>query len=59
METTESANPLWRHGMQTLAALAALCEGNPPVTGPPVNGFLSQRAGDADWDFFFDVSLNN
>ena len=39
-----------RHDMDTLSALLALCEGNPPVTG----GFLSQRASNAEiWCFFY------
>ena len=45
---------LWRHAMKKLSALPTLCEGNPPVTG----GFTTQRAGNADFEFFFDVSLN-
>ena len=40
--------------MESLSALTALCEGNTPVTGE----FPSQRAGDADFDVFFDASLN-
>ena len=28
-------NPWWRHDMETLSALLALCEGNPPLIGPP------------------------
>ena len=40
--------------METLFALPALCEGNPPATG----GFSLQRVGNADFDVFFDVSLN-
>ena len=47
-------NSFWRHAMETLSVLLALCEGNPPVTG----GFLSQRASNRDFDAFFDVSLN-
>ena len=34
----------WRHGMETLSALLALCGGNPPVTG----GFPSQRGNNAE-----------
>ena len=37
----------------SISALLALCEGNPSVTG----GFPSQRASDAGFDVFFDVSL--
>ena len=32
------AEPLWRHDMQTLCAILALCEGNPPK-GPVIRGF--------------------
>ena len=35
---------LRNHGMETVYALLALCEGNPPVTG----GFPSQRASNAE-----------
>ena len=34
----------WRHDKETLSALQALCEGNPPVTG----GFPSQRASNTE-----------
>ena len=44
----------WRHQMETVPALLALCEGNPPVTG----GFPSQRDSNTGFDAFFDVSLN-
>ena len=37
--------------METVSALLALCEGNPPVTG----GFPSQWASNASCDVFFDV----
>ena len=53
----QPGNPMsikWRHGMETLSALLALCMGNPPFTG----GFPPQRVSDADTDVFFDVSLN-
>ena len=42
----------WRHEMETLSALLALCEGNPPVTG----GFPLKR----QWRgvVFFDLRLN-
>ena len=42
-----------RHSTKTFSALLALCEGNPPVNG----GFPSQRASNAAFDIFFDVSL--
>ena len=40
--------------MDTLSVLLALCEGNPLYTC----GFSSQRASDAVFGVFFDVSLN-
>ena len=49
------AETLWRHQMEAFSsALLALCEGNSPVTGE----FPSQRASNAGFDAFFDVSLN-
>ena len=45
--------PLWRHAMETLSSLLALCEGNPPVVGR----FPSKGPGNADFDVFFGVSL--
>ena len=44
---------LWRHAIETVSALLALCEENPTITGE----FPSQRAGNADFGIFFDVSL--
>ena len=44
----------WHYHMETLSALLALCEGNPPITG----GFPPQRAGNAGFGDFFDVSQN-
>ena len=44
----------WRHSMETFPALLAVCEGNPPVT----DGFPSQRASNAGFGVFFDISLN-
>ena len=40
--------------METLSALLALCEGNPPVTG----GFPSQRPVTRSFDIFCDLRLN-
>ena len=37
-----------RHQMETISALLALCEGNPPVTG----GFPSQRYSNTAFDVF-------
>ena len=43
----------WRHQMETISPLRALCEGNPPVTG----GFPSQRPVTWSFDVFFDLCL--
>ena len=45
---------IWRHPMEAVSALRALCEGNPPVT----IGFPSQRTSNAGFDAFFDIILN-
>ena len=50
----ENAFAWWRHQMETVSALLALCEGNPPVTG----GFPSQRPVTRSIDVSFDVRLN-
>ena len=45
----------WCHDqMETVSALLVLCEENSSVTG----GFPSQRASNAGFDVFFDVSIN-
>ena len=44
----------WRYQMETLSALLADCEGNPPVTGR----FRSQRPVMLSFDVFFDQRLN-
>ena len=44
----------WRHQMETLSALLALCAGNSPVTGE----FPSQRPVTRSFDVFFDLRLN-
>ena len=41
--------------METVSALPALCGVNPTITGE----FPSQRAGNADFDVFFDVSFKD
>ena len=47
-------NTSWRrHQMETLSALLALCEVNPPVT----NGFPSQRQVTRSFGVFFDLRL--
>ena len=40
--------------MEVFSALLAHCAGNSPVTGD----FAAQRPSNADFDVFFDVSLN-
>ena len=40
--------------METLSVLPAPCQRNPLAT----SGFLKQRAGNAEYDVFFDVNLN-
>ena len=52
--STYNPMPWWRHQMETVSALLALCEGNPPVIG----GFPSQRDSNAGFDVFFNVCLN-
>ena len=44
----------WRHQMDALSALLALCVGNSPVTGE----FPSQRPVTRSFDVFFDLRLN-
>ena len=39
----------WRHDMETLSVLLALCEGTPPAAV----GFPSQMASNAEFWFFF------
>ena len=46
--------PWWRHQMETLPALAALCTGNSPVTGE----FLLQRPVTRSFGVFFHLRLN-
>ena len=43
----------WRHQMETLSALLALCAENSPVTGE----FPSQRPVTRNFDVFFDLRL--
>ena len=45
---------IWRHGMEMLSALLALCLGNPPVSG----GFSSQMVSHTDRWCFLDVNLD-
>ena len=44
----------WRHQMETLSALLAICAGNSPVTGK----FPTQRPVTRSFDAFFDLRLN-
>ena len=44
----------WRHQMETISALLALCAGNSPVTGE----FPSQRPVTRSFDVVFDLRLN-
>ena len=51
---SKQANPWWRHQMETLSALLALCVGNSPATGE----LPSQKPVTRSFDIFFDLSLN-
>ena len=44
----------WRHQMEALSALLALCAGNSPVSGD----FLAQRPVTRSFDVFFDLHPN-
>ena len=44
----------WRHQMETVSALLAICAGNSPVTGE----FPAQRPVTRSFDVFFDLCLN-
>ena len=44
----------WRHQMETLSALQAICAGNSPVSGE----FSAQRPVARSFDIFFDLRLN-
>ena len=45
----------WRHQMETVSTLLALCAGNSPVTGE----FASQKPVTRSFDVFFDLCLKN
>ena len=45
---------MWRHQLETLSALLALCAGNSPVTGE----IAAQRSVTRSFDVFFDLRLN-
>ena len=44
----------WRHRVETISVLLAVCEGKPPVT----DGFPSQRPMALSFDVSFDLRLN-
>ena len=44
----------WRHQIETLSALLAICAGNSPVTGE----FTAHRPVTRSFDVFFDLRLN-
>ena len=44
----------WRHQMETVSALLAICAGNSPVPGE----FPAQRPATRSFDVFFDLRLN-
>ena len=46
--------PWWRHQMETLSALLAICAGNSPASGD----FPAQRPVTRSFDVFFDLRLN-
>ena len=46
--------PWWRHKMETISALLAICAGNSPVPGE----FPAQRPVTRSFDVFFDLRLN-
>ena len=53
-------SPWWRHNLETLSALLALCDGNPPTRLRAVTeSFLwhKAKASNADFDVFFDIRL--
>ena len=49
-----TGHPWWRHQMETISALLAICAGNSPVTGE----FSTQRPVTRSFDIFFDLRLN-
>ena len=49
-----SGQAWWRHQMEAVSALLALCAGNSPVTGE----FPTQRPVTQSFDVFFDLPLN-
>ena len=51
---TIRVNPWWRHQMETIPALLAVCEGNSPVSGE----FPAQRLVTLSFDVLFDLRLN-
>ena len=54
MERRHLVYTWWRHQMETLPALLAICAGNSPVHGE----FPAQRPVTRSFDVFFDLRLN-
>ena len=52
--TLRGSSIWWRHQMETLSALLAICAGNSPGTGE----FPEQRSATRSFDVFFDLRLN-
>ena len=52
--TTIVANSWWRHQMETISALLAICAGNSPVSGE----FPAQRPVTRSFDVFFDLRMD-
>ena len=50
----KSFTPWWRHQIETVSALLAICAGNSPVPGE----FPAQRPVTRSFDVFFDLRLN-
>ena len=50
-----TVNQWWRHQMERLSALLAVCAGNSPVTGE----FPARRPVTRSFEVFFDLRLNN
>ena len=54
MQNAHRTLPWWRHQMETVSALLAICAGNSPVPGE----FPAQRPATRSFDVFFDLRLN-
>ena len=53
-EQQHAGYPWWRHQMETISALLAICAGNSPASGE----FPAQRPVTRSFDIFFDLRLN-